>query len=120
MARFLIDESLPRSLTAELISAGHEAAHIVDAGLRGVPDERVHQEAGARMSILLTADLGFGDVRRYPPQFGTVIVRIRKAIPRASLRARVLQLLGGAEGDLREMTMTVLILEPGRRRVRKV
>jgi len=120
MARFLVDEPLPRSLATELVNSGHEAVHSTSIGLQGAPDDRVHEEALARASILLTADLGFGDARRYRPDFGTVIVRIRRKVPRATLLARVLSMLSDSEAELREMAGIVLLLEPGRRRVRKV
>jgi predicted nuclease of predicted toxin-antitoxin system len=119
MARFLVDESLPKSLATELVNSGHEAVHTTSIGLQGAPDDKVHAEAVARASILLTADLGFGDTRRYAPRFGTVIVRFRRNLRRAILLARVLSLLSDSEQDLRDMPSTVLLLEPGRRRVRK-
>jgi len=45
MARFLIDEALPRSIARELRAAGHEADDVRDIGLRGQRDERIFQEA---------------------------------------------------------------------------
>jgi predicted nuclease of predicted toxin-antitoxin system len=41
MAKFLVDEDLPRSLARELRQAGIDAVDVRDAGLRGRPDPDV-------------------------------------------------------------------------------
>jgi predicted nuclease of predicted toxin-antitoxin system len=57
MARFLVDEDLPRSTTSELVAAGHDAVDVRDCGLRGAPDEKVHERAIADARALVTGDL---------------------------------------------------------------
>ena len=38
MARFLVDEDLPKSLARELVVVGHDAVDVRDVGSRGTPD----------------------------------------------------------------------------------
>ena len=119
MARFLVDESLPTLLAEELVRAGYEAVHAYDVGLQGAPDEQVHERADATGAVLLTRDLGFADVRRFPGGSGIVVVRIRGRVLMRELVRRVLDLLGGLSSEIEELEGKVLILEPGRSRIRK-
>jgi len=119
MARFFVDESLPTLLAEELVKGGHEAVHAYEAGLQGAPDEQIYQWANAMGAILLTRDLGFADVRRFPGRIGIVVVRIRGRILVRELVRRVLDLLRGSSRELEELEGKVLILEPGRSRMRK-
>lgn len=61
-----MDEDLPRSLAAALTAAGLEAAHVVDAGLRGQSDTQVLAEAIRHGRALVTGDLGFSNLLRFP------------------------------------------------------
>jgi len=61
MARFFVDEDLPRSLVRELVADGHDAIDARDAGLRGVSDERVHAQALREARALVTADVGLAN-----------------------------------------------------------
>jgi predicted nuclease of predicted toxin-antitoxin system len=54
MARFLIDESLPRRVRDLLVEAGHECEHALDLGLRGKNDEQVFAAAQRLQFILLS------------------------------------------------------------------
>jgi predicted nuclease of predicted toxin-antitoxin system len=119
MARFFVDESLPTLLAEELVKGGHEAVHAHEAGLQGAPDEQIYQRADAMGAILLTRDLGFADVRHFPGGIGIVVVRIRGRILVRELVRRVLDLLRGFSRELEELEGKVLILEPGRSRMRK-
>jgi predicted nuclease of predicted toxin-antitoxin system len=78
LARFLIDESLPRAVTRVLASAGHEALDARDAGLRGQPDDEVAGRAAAEGRIVVTADLDFSNALRFPPGThpGIVVARL--------------------------------------------
>jgi predicted nuclease of predicted toxin-antitoxin system len=73
--RFLIDANMPRSAIGTLTARGHHVEFARDIGLAAAPDaqiaERVRQTGGA----LLSRDLDFADVRRYPPQqYGGILV----------------------------------------------
>jgi len=62
VARFLVDEDLPRSLARDLRAAGLDAQDVRDVGYRGRPDRDAIELAVSEGRVLLTADLGFGNV----------------------------------------------------------
>ncbi len=76
--RFLIDANLPRAVIAALERAGHQVEFARDVGLGSAPDEQIAARARASGAALLTRDMDFADVRRYPPDqyFGIVVVRL--------------------------------------------
>ena len=119
MARFLIDEALPRSLARRLREAGYDAEDVRDLGLRGQSDEHIFAEAQRRDSILITPDLGFANTLRRSPQShrGVVILRLPKFLSAARLIEEVLR-------NVRELSLTtldrsVVVVEPGRIRIRR-
>jgi hypothetical protein len=65
--RFLIDANMPRSIVALVESLGHEVKFARDVGLAAAPDHEIAARAQATGAALLTRDLDFADVRRYPP-----------------------------------------------------
>lgn len=76
--RFLLDANMPRLALALLVQHGHEAEHVKDIGLGNAPDGEIAARACADGAVLVTRDLDFADVRRYPPQStpGFLVLRI--------------------------------------------
>lgn len=76
--RFLIDANLPRSITRLLQDAGHRSEFARDIGLGAAKDEEIAARARATGAALLTRDLDFADIRRYPPAMyaGIIVVRL--------------------------------------------
>jgi len=119
MARFLVDESLPPLLAEELRNAGHEAEHVASLGLAGAPDEDVYARADAMSAILISRDLDFADRRRFTGEAGVVVVRLRTRIRLEALVNTIVHLLTDAMAQLEDLSGTIVILEPGRTRVRR-
>jgi predicted nuclease of predicted toxin-antitoxin system len=92
MARFLVDESLPERIRDELAAIGHEALHVFDLGLAGASDDVLVDHALAERRIIITLDLGFGDIG-FAGSIGVVIVRARKKIEIGELTDQVMQVL---------------------------
>ena len=67
MARFKLDENLPRDAAEMLRNAGHEADTVLDEVLGGRPDPEVFDACQAEGRLLVTFDLDFADIRQYPP-----------------------------------------------------
>ena len=65
--KFKIDENLPVELAGLLQAAHHDAETVLTEGLRGESDAALAQVCGAEDRILITLDLGFADIRSYPP-----------------------------------------------------
>ena len=75
MLKFVIDEDMPRSTSKVLKDCGYGVKDIRDYGLRGAKDEEVYQFAQENQSALLTGDMCFGNILRFPVgrHFGIVV-----------------------------------------------
>jgi predicted nuclease of predicted toxin-antitoxin system len=75
---FLIDANLPRSLVALLRGLGHDVEFVRDIGLAAAPDQDIAARARQTGAALLTRDLDFANIRRYPPEDypGLVVLRL--------------------------------------------
>jgi predicted nuclease of predicted toxin-antitoxin system len=75
-----IDENLPSEVARVLKDAGHDASTAIDEGLGGTSDETLMAKTVSEGRILLTLDVGFGDIRRYPPHDypGIVVFRLER------------------------------------------
>ncbi len=75
MPRFVIDEDMPRSTARSLRCLGYEVKDIRDYGLRGADDEEIYQFAQSDQAILVTGDMDFGNILRFPvgSHFGIII-----------------------------------------------
>lgn len=60
--RFLGDMGIAGSTMTWLKSNGHDAKHLRDEGLQRLPDDEIFAKAGIENRIVLTFDLGFGDI----------------------------------------------------------
>lgn len=119
MARFLIDEDCPRSLAPALRQEGHEVEDIRDIGLRGASDDDVIERARPESRCLITCDTGLGNIIRYPPSkyAGILVIRLPDTIPAKSRVARTVDAIRQLSGQ--SLNGSLVILEPGRIRVRR-
>ncbi|MFN0135910.1 MAG: DUF5615 family PIN-like protein [Phycisphaerae bacterium] len=62
-----LDEDLAPSVGEPLRRAGYDVATVVGQSWAGVGDRELLDRVGREGRFLVTADTGFGDVRRYPP-----------------------------------------------------
>ncbi|MBI2831254.1 MAG: DUF5615 family PIN-like protein [Chloroflexi bacterium] len=118
--RFLVDEDLPRSTNILLREHGHEAIDVRDIGLRGVSDSDVAAYAQQHGLCLLSGDIGFSNIRNYPPAEYNGLVVLR--LPAKATSSTILTLLKGFLSQT-EITCQIkgklAIVEPGRVRIRK-
>ncbi len=119
MARFLVDEDLPRSLARLLRTEGLDAEDVRDVGLRGKSDSEVLQYAIAQNRVLLTADLGFGNLLTLPlgSHHGILVVRLPNEVPVTGLNAVILKAIRTLSDD--EIRGSLVIVEHGRIRLRR-
>ena len=119
MARFLVDEDLPRSLAPWLNAAGLSAEDVRDRGLRGQPDDDVFRHAVAHGFAVVSGDLGFGNIVRFPlgTHHGIVVARFPNDWPVGALNAAILAGLRGLTDE--EITGNLVVIEPGRVRLRR-
>jgi predicted nuclease of predicted toxin-antitoxin system len=76
--KFKLDENLPVSAASVLADAGHDVDTVPGEGLTGRPDQDVVSASTAAGRVLISLDVGLGDIRAYPPgsHAGIVILRL--------------------------------------------
>lgn len=73
--RFKTDENLPEEFAEILRAAGWDALSVIEQQLGGTLDPRIASICKAESRVLVTLDLGFGDIRTYSPaDYAGVIV----------------------------------------------
>jgi predicted nuclease of predicted toxin-antitoxin system len=87
MLKFVIDEDMPRSTSRALNGKGHKALDVRDHGLRGKSDQQVYEFAHQEEAIILTGDLGFGNIMRFPigSHFGIFVVHFPNEVSASEL-----------------------------------
>ena len=75
--RLKLDENVDARLGRILRGAGHDAPTVRDQGLRGAPDPAIYAHCTSDGRILVTLDLDFSNVIRYPPERtpGLIVLR---------------------------------------------
>lgn len=119
MARYLVDEDLPRSIIRMAGARGIDALHAIDAGIRGATDPVVMAWAASEGRTVVTADREMGNVFVYPPTkfSGVMLVRIPEFIGPDLRVERVVAALQEFSGV--ELAGTIVVVEAGRVRVRR-
>ena len=116
--RVKLDEDVPLRVRALHSPHGHEPETVREEGLGGASDPEVIRAARAEGRMLLSLDLGFADIRRYPPGGHPGIVVVRLQDQRAAhVEAVVREFLGAY--DLEHLAGFTTIVEAGRVRVRR-
>jgi len=72
-----LDENLDVRLAVILRQAGHEVATVRDQGLAGSDDQTLYRHCASEARILVTLDLDFANVLRYPPESGSGVIVLR-------------------------------------------
>jgi predicted nuclease of predicted toxin-antitoxin system len=117
--KFLVDEDLPVAVVEMLRTVGHEATHIRAIGLGGKPDRVIFAAAQDRQAVLMSADLGFGNIRAYPlgTHHGIAVLRFPDYFRRSdivNLAHRFIQ-----SSDLTTLQGALAIITPTSVRIRR-
>lgn len=74
-----VDENLAAEVAAALNRAGHDAETVYEEQLGGRPDDDILDACKAEGRALITLDLDFADIRRYPPATanGLIVLRLQ-------------------------------------------
>jgi predicted nuclease of predicted toxin-antitoxin system len=112
-----LDENLSRHLAMPFSEFGHGVSSSASEGLLGHPDTDIAAAARLEGRMLLTLDLDFGDLRKYPPGAhpGIVLFRPRSYGPLVVNRF-VKRFV--AETDLSQFAGCLVVVDPARVRVR--
>ena len=76
--RFKLDENMPAELAAVFRRSGHDAATVAGQGLSGAKDSELASVCSEEGRTIVTFDMGFADIRAYPPRDypGIVVFRL--------------------------------------------
>lgn len=112
-----LDENLSHYLKPRLAALGHDVTTTADEGLLSRPDTTVAAAAAAEGRMLLTLDLEFADLRKYPPGShpGMIVFRPRTFGPLSVNRAVEAFV---RDTDLAPLAGCVVVVEPARMRIR--
>jgi predicted nuclease of predicted toxin-antitoxin system len=97
----------------------YDAVDVRDVGLGAASDEEIAHYARARAMCLITGDLGFADIRAYPPQDYSGLMVLR--LPTTAGREFILGLITAALRQtelVKALPGRLAIIEPGRIRLR--
>jgi len=119
MLKFLIDEDMPRSTARVLNEKNYEAVDVRDCGLRGKSDEEVFAYAQRSGAVLITGDMGFANIIHFPigSHTGIIVAHYPNEMSPAEINRQML----AAFETLHEADFTgnLIILDPGRMRIRR-
>jgi predicted nuclease of predicted toxin-antitoxin system len=115
--RFLVDENLPPSVVAVLVSQGAEVEYVADSRLAGRNDEVIWKHAIENQQILVTLDLDFPlSLEEGPP--GLVLLRVPSSYNGSSIAATLSSFLERTSIERLHGAITVVL--PGRHRRRTI
>jgi predicted nuclease of predicted toxin-antitoxin system len=115
--KFKLDENFGTRTQQLFLAAGHDVSTVGSQGLCGSPDERLFEICGREGRCLVTLDIDFGDVTRFPPDrsAGVVVLRLPRNPTLPILESLVdtfLRTIGA-----RPLAGRLWVVEPGRIRV---
>lgn len=115
--RLKLDENLSRHLKEILRALEHDVTTAADENILGQPDERIAEAARAEERILLTLDVGFGNITKFPPGTHPGIFLFRPASLGPLAVNRFVQDFVRYT-DIGALKGCTVVVEPGRMRVR--
>jgi predicted nuclease of predicted toxin-antitoxin system len=115
--KFKTDENLPEEAARLLEEAGHDASTILEESMGGDPDPDVASVCLAEGRALVTLDLGFADIRAYPPEQYPGLIVLR---PGRQSKTRVVAIVGKLPPllDTERIVGRLWIVEEDRVRIR--
>lgn len=115
--KFKLDENFGSRTVRLFPVAGHDVETVVQERLAGAVDELIFDRCRQENRCLLTLDLDFADVFRFPPHktAGVAVLRLPKGSSSVILESLVVNLLRMLETE--SITGRLWIVEVGRIRV---
>lgn len=85
---FLVDANVPKSVVRCLRDLGHDVADVREILPNGAADQDIFDRAQGERRIIVTHDLGFGNLIAYPPgaHAGIITIRPQNLSPKTTAR----------------------------------
>lgn len=115
--RLKLDENLGRAIARTFREAGHDIATVQGQGLGGIQDEVLYERCRREGRCLVTLDLDFSNVLRFPPEStaGLAVLRPAGQPTLAVLNVLAHQLIQALSSE--PVSGRLWIVEPGRIRI---
>lgn len=112
--RFKLDENFGRRAIEIFRDAGHDSVTVAEQGLGGASDSGLIQACRTEDRILVTLDLDFSNVLRFPPEryAGIAVLRVPHPVELRAIHERVRVLLERVGQE--ELSGGLWIVEAGR------
>jgi predicted nuclease of predicted toxin-antitoxin system len=112
--RLKLDENLGHRWAEQLRAAGHDVETVHEENLSGATDDAVARSATLERRALVTLDVDFANLLRFPPRqtAGIAVLRVRIRPGRRDLDSVVNRLIEAL--DRADMAGQLWIVEPGR------
>ena len=114
--KFLLDADMPRSSAAAIRSLGFDVQDVRDLGMRYAKDQEIIDFALDTDRVVITRDLDYGEILRYPQHPGGIILRLPTGFVAKEVNEALLDFLSSAKDDV--LRHAIIIVELGRYRRR--
>src|SRR5208337_1042488 len=105
---------MPRSTAKVLREKSYEVLDVRDCGLKGKSDDEVFKFAQNQKAVILTGDLGFGNILHFPvgSHSGIVVAHYDNEISTSELNNQIMNALDTLTEE--DFKGNLVILEPGK------
>jgi predicted nuclease of predicted toxin-antitoxin system len=117
--KFLLDANIPYSALEIFREIDLEAIHVKNIGLGKSTDLEIMNNALENKSIIITKDLGFGNIKIFPPKShqGVIILRLPFFFKASQITKELKNFLTSV--NLEDLKESTTIVKLGRYRIRK-
>ena len=114
--KFLLDADMPRSSAEVLHAFDIDVKYVRDLGMRYAKDSEIIAYAQRTGRVVITRDLDFGSILRYPDHPGAIILRLPFEYTAKELNEVLKDFLSSVDEKI--IQKAIIILELGRYRKR--
>lgn len=114
--KFLLDADMPKSSAVAIRSLGFDVEGVRDLGMRYAKDQEIIDLALDTGRVVITRDLDYGEILRYPLHPGAIILRLPAGFVAKEVNEALLDFLSSVKNDI--LKGAIIIVELGRYRRR--
>jgi predicted nuclease of predicted toxin-antitoxin system len=116
--KFLLDADMPRSSAEAIRSQGFDVEDVRDLGMRYAKDQEIMDFALETGRVVITRDLDYGEILRYPQHPGAIILRLPTGFIAKEVNEALMDFLSSAKNEI--LQNAIIIVELGRYRKRSL
>ena len=118
--KFLLDADMPKSSAEVIRSLDLDVVDVRDLGMRAAKDKEIIDYALENNRIIITRDMDFGEILRYPNHPGAIILRLPSEFTSQQLNKVLKDFLGSVEQKILKGAIIIVELSRYRRRSLKI